>query len=200
MSTRGVIGLRYNGVDKISYNHFDSYLSQLGLHFLKALRGRNRQDLVEAYARMQLVGNETLPTPEQVENCRRYVEIPAASGATDSWFTLLRNAQGRADLWFSGLPFMVSAGDFLKDSLFCEWAYLLNLDEDVVEIYRGHNKDPDAPGRYAALPEDAAYKGVALVKRIPLTDVLEGRFGEAELLAFDKQLHPEVRGGRSTGV
>lgn len=123
MSTRGVIGLRYNGVDKISYNHFDSYLSQLGLHFLKALRGRNRQDLVEAYARMQLVGNETPPTPEQVETCRRYVEIPAASGAS-----------------------------------------------------------------------------VALVKRIPLTDVLEGRFGEAELLAFDKQLHPEVRGGRSTGV
>jgi hypothetical protein len=32
--------------------------------------------------------------------------------------------------------------DFAKDSLFCEWAYLVNFDSRSVEVYRGFNKEP----------------------------------------------------------
>jgi hypothetical protein len=30
--------------------------------------------------------------------------------------------------------------DFAADSLFCEWAYLINLDNQTVEVYLGFNK------------------------------------------------------------
>lgn len=31
--------------------------------------------------------------------------------------------------------------DFIYDSLFCEWAYVIDLDKDRFEIYKGFNKD-----------------------------------------------------------
>lgn len=32
--------------------------------------------------------------------------------------------------------------DFAGDSLFCEWAYVIDLDKKVVEVYQGFNKTP----------------------------------------------------------
>lgn len=37
VSTRGIVGVRVNGVDKLSYNHSDSYLAGLGVNTLKTL-------------------------------------------------------------------------------------------------------------------------------------------------------------------
>lgn len=38
--------------------------------------------------------------------------------------------------------------------MFCEFAYILNLDTGKVECYKGFNEDPAAPGRYASLQRD----------------------------------------------
>lgn len=59
---------------------------------------------------------------------------------------------------------------FLYDSLFCEYAYIINLDDNTLELYEGFNKDADAPGRYAKYFEknDGGYYGVKLVRTISL--------------------------------
>lgn len=37
---------------------------------------------------------------------------------------------------------------FLKDSLFCEWAYEIDLDRKVVRVFRGFQKDPKKSDGY----------------------------------------------------
>ena len=68
--------------------------------------------------------------------------------------------------------------DFLYDSLFCEYAYIINLDECVLEFYKGFNKNPKANGRYAnntIYRDENSYYGVALIDTIPLKDLFEGK-------------------------
>ena len=80
---------------------------------------------------------------------------------------------------------MTDDHSFLLDSVFCEWAYIINLDTKELEVYRGWNEDPTAPGRYASLKEadwtrddgivvKANYYGVTLLTTIPLMDIRRG--------------------------
>ena len=69
---------------------------------------------------------------------------------------------------------------FLTDSLFCEYAYLINLDSNKLEVYVGFNLDPNAPGRYAKYTlyknDEKVYYGVALIKEFDLIDLFEGKY------------------------
>lgn len=70
--------------------------------------------------------------------------------------------------------------NFLKDSLFCEYAYIINLDNNTFEFYVGFNKNPNAKGRYAKYKIDnligEKYYGVKLKKVIPLNDIIKGKY------------------------
>ena len=69
---------------------------------------------------------------------------------------------------------------FLLDSLFCEFAYIINLDTNKLEYYEGFNLDPNAPGRYAKYTfyknDENVYYGVALIKEFDLIDLFEGKY------------------------
>ena len=69
---------------------------------------------------------------------------------------------------------------FLTDSLFCEFAYIINLDTNKLEYYEGFNLDPNAPGRYAKYTlyknDEKVYYGVALIKEFDLIDLFEGKY------------------------
>ena len=49
-------------------------------------------------------------------------------------------------LWYNppGLE-LYNNYEFAKDSLFCEWAYVIDLDNEVLEVYKGFNKTPLTP-------------------------------------------------------
>jgi hypothetical protein len=49
--------------------------------------------------------------------------------------------------------------DFAADSLFCEYAYVINLDKNILEIYRGFNESPlDSSERFFFLQERKAHE------------------------------------------
>lgn len=63
-------------------------------------------------------------------------------------------APGRADL------ILKNSLDFIKDSLFCEWAYVLDLDKMQLEVYEGFNDSPVPSGqRFSEMePEKPDYR------------------------------------------
>ena len=61
---------------------------------------------------------------------------------TDDWYCLLRHAQGDLNVYKNGLRYMIDNHDFIKDSLFCEYAYIINLDTKRLEFYVGFQKTP----------------------------------------------------------
>jgi hypothetical protein len=67
-----------------------------------------------------------------------------------------------------GVRELYNKKSFAGESLFCEWAYVLDLDKMVLEVYKGFNKGK-AKGRFARLKtDDDEYKQVTLIEVIPI--------------------------------
>ncbi|MFA7408397.1 MAG: hypothetical protein WCY93_11335 [Anaerolineaceae bacterium] len=71
---------------------------------------------------------------------------------------------------------LVDDEEFASDSLMCEWAYVLDFDLEILEVYRGFNKEQPR-GRYAHLKkvqysdDVPEYLPVTLDKIIRLADL-----------------------------
>ncbi len=57
-------------------------------------------------------------------------------------------AQGNLKAFNYGVRHIIDSQDFIQDSLFCEWGYVINLDDRTVEVYTGFQKHPDKKSRY----------------------------------------------------
>ena len=181
MSTRGAVGFRLNGVDKITYNHSDSYPSGLGQDVLDFLSGYFKKGTISGLKKkvnkIELIDAKVEPTLEQQERYKKYADTGVSSGKLSEWYVLLRNLQGSLkDFLDAGV--MNDGSKFLSDSLFCEWAYIVNLDDETLEVYKGFNEKPNGKGRYAknaVLPPPTEtgyqykYYPVTLKKTYPLS-------------------------------
>jgi hypothetical protein len=177
MSTRGILGFRISETDKVSYNHSDSYPDGLGIQVLGFIREVDDVELKEIAERIELINEDIPPTAEQIKICKEAgtVDLNVSTRSEKDWYCLLRNAQGDLESYRktaenpSPLPFMVDSSGFMTDSLFCEWGYIINIDTGNLEIYKGFNEDPEAPGRYASLRggENSEYYGIKLILELP---------------------------------
>lgn len=178
MGTRGAIGFRIDGVDKITYNHFDSYPTGLGAAVIAQVRAVVKEnklgDVIQNIRDLRVVDENADPTSDERSDYRRWSDSGVSTGR--DWYSLLRQAQGSLDVLMTGaLDVMLDGNSFVTNSLFCEYAYILDIDTEAdrfcLEFYTGFNKDPEAAGRYAALGNDK-YAGVALVAEYPLDQLL----------------------------
>lgn len=185
MSTRGAYGFRKNDQDKLRYNHCDSYpCDGLGEQLMEYIETKTNDDLSAQFDFLEEVGESDHPTREQWRICEdsSVIDLNVGERTEEDWYCLIRQIQG--DLSHQcppdGIPYYVSSNDFLKDSLFCEWAYIINLDTMKFEIYKGYNTKRRGEGRYAKLfhknekdnTGDQFY-GVVLIAEIPLDRVRE---------------------------
>jgi hypothetical protein len=151
MGTRGSIGFRIDGKDYLAYNHSDSYPSGLGTEFVAEVKKLIKdKKLAEKVRAIRLVKRGDKPTPADVEKLKPYTDLGVGNQSTSDWYCLLRNAQGSLKATIDS-GYILDNATFIHDSLFCEYAYILNLDTGNVEFYKGFNKDRKAAGRYAAI-------------------------------------------------
>lgn len=155
MGTRGVFGFVHNGIEKLTYNHWDSYPDGLGLDLLRWLRKADLDALPALIDALEPVPSGE-PTEEDLAKYAKYHDPGVDSGR--SWYSLLRHTQGNPGLILeSGL--YSDDSKFPLDSLFCEWAYVVDLDAGVFEVYRGFRKTPPTEGRWAGRTDTLDHRG-----------------------------------------
>jgi hypothetical protein len=192
MGTRGAVGFRVDGVDRVVYNHSDSYPEGLGhstLEFVVEQNVNHRGNLVPALAeqarKMIPVEEDAVPTPEQIKELERFTDRTVNGGKVD-FYSVLRKTQGHLDLMLEARYYAGNEG-FLLDGLFCEHAYIINLDSGMLEYYSGfvtmeHADKADKLGRYwhadvlqkqreEAGGKPVEYGPVALCAEFPLGDI-----------------------------
>ena len=193
MGTRHLIAVQKNNEYKVAqYGQWDGYLSGQGNSILNFF---NQNDLEAFRAK---VDNCFFGTQDQINE----VYAPYTNG--DGWMTMEQsNAFKKSEFAHlsrdtgadildvivkSNGPLMLSDQiDFANDSLFCEYAYVIDLDKDILEVYQGFNTEPLPEGaRFTGVAkEDGDYQAVKLAASFPLANLPEN-FDELQ-----KELYPE---------
>lgn len=157
MSTRGLIGFRHNGQDFLTYNHSDSYPECLGVEALALTKSLIKEPGLK-WVRKMLEAVKTVapdsakPTPEDIQALQEYTNTCVGEQSEEDWYCLTRGLQGDLKEMLK-CGYMLVNNDFIYDSLFCEYAYIINLDEEVLEVYKGFNQGrPGEESRYVFDP------------------------------------------------
>ena len=150
MGTRHLIAVVKNNQYKVAqYGQWDGYPEGQGLEVLRFLKQKWKRDVFS-------VNVEQLSFLSDEESKRRWVECGADPDSSATTMEVA-NTFGRAypensrDTGAAVLEIIQNATEPLKlqdsiefasDSLFCEWAYVIDLDQNTLEVYRGFNKKP----------------------------------------------------------
>ena len=136
MGTRGAYGFRKDGKLKVTYNHFDSYPDWLGASIAEFIKSTSYDEIVEIYDRLVMVDEMSKPTAEQIEACKGYTNLHVGNANSEDWYCLLRESQGDLSAYKGddALIYMIDNASFLDDTLFCEYAYIIDLDDGTLEF------------------------------------------------------------------
>lgn len=172
MGTRGFVGFVADGVEKIAYNHWDSYPGGLGVDVLNWLRSADITEVHERARALRVVG-DTEPTDEDIASLSRFMDASVGRRKErPDWYQLLRHTQGKPALILEAGA-LEDASGFPLDSLFAEWGYLVDFDAGRLEVYEGFQQQPHGRGRFAGRVggEEEGYYPCALVQSWPLTEL-----------------------------
>ena len=172
MGTRSSYGFRSEGKDYLMYSQFDGYPTGLGLNLMEQLKYLTVCNMKTGVARLVAVDEDS--EPKDVLDNEEYQELfemfhQEVSKGTD-WYSFLRGSQQNISIYFTEekpLKYFIEANNFIHDSLFCEYAYIVNLDTEMLEFYRGYNTSINS-GRYTEMASGGEYKSCFFVGEIPL--------------------------------
>jgi hypothetical protein len=176
MGTRGTWGFVIDGRELLAYNHCDSYPEGLGDDVLKVARSMALDEMRTAVRALKVVGPEPQePTAEDIAALAPWTDLSVGERSTSDWYCLTRRMQGDLAATVKSGYFLATGLDWPADSLFCEWGYVIDLDAEAFEVYRGFQTEPHSAGRFADWTPTAHHVGsyypIGLVASYPLADL-----------------------------
>lgn len=120
--------------------------------------------------------------PDQSEKWKEFAPTMSRDVGADILQKIFYSTKEKIDL--------IDQFEFGKDSLFCEWAYVVNLDNNTLDCYSGFNqvKEKQAELWYIEKP-DGEYYGISFLKSYPFDQLPktqeEKNAWESELEKFD---------------
>lgn len=129
MGTRGLYGFIKNGTEKATYHHNDSYPEWLGKEICDFLKNMSDEDLSRLFDSIIVVP----------KGLRGDLELYKKMGKTGQKMRVTNDIS------------------FIRDSLYCEYAYLVNLDSRELEFWKGFQDTPTPDNRYGTSENDGYY-------------------------------------------
>lgn len=179
MGTRGLIGFKVDGKYSGYYNQYDSYPEGMGFDIVEFIKNRLlTKDNVDTMKRMvsnlEVVDSNDDPTLEDLSFYAEFHDKHVSNGK--DWYSLLRKLQGSKCLdaiFDCKLRHMFDDIEFIKDSLFCEYAYFLNFDNNTLDIYDGFQKQGQLLNPFGDTKDDNGYYPCRHVLSIPFRFILQ---------------------------
>lgn len=186
MGTRHLICIQQNNEYKVAqYGQWDGYPSGQGVDVLNFAKNLDKDLFI---CKLE---NVFSPTQEQIDGWYKdaghdggdWLTVTVASKFKESHPILSRDAgAGVLELILNSnhpLP-LISSLNFAADSLFCEWAYVNDLDSNTFEVFKGFNQSPlNQAERFANIKSNDSTDGyypVRLVKLWALSDLPDEEF------------------------
>lgn len=185
MGTRNMTFVVLGGAIKVAqYGQWDGYPSGQGSTILEFFA--SNPDM-KTFAKHLLAARQ--PTPEQTrawyveagdepDNDTGFINMTVADKFKEAHPSLDRDmgAEVLQYILETETPDLLLDMDFIKDPLFCEWAYCVDLDNNVLEVYSSWDMKPltEDEGRFGDYPLIAKYPLDALPDRDEFVAELEG--------------------------
>ena len=151
MGTRGAFGFKKNNKLKTIYNNFDSYYTGLGDYYISILKKYDNDYISKIFDNIVEI-NEIKLSPEIIFylsdfNSKigeelfdlNYIrkQFKDKKNNEDVWSDLFYGVNNYFEVYFTHkLKYMYTDNYFLKDTMFCEYGYVYNIDDENLEIYR----------------------------------------------------------------
>jgi hypothetical protein len=180
MGTRHLIAVMADGKYKIAqYGQWDGYPEGQGVTALEFLRtATNRKRLKAALKHCVWVTEAEIAATMKKLKVDEWMNEEQAAIYHSTYPLFSRNHGAEILRMVATTPKkarpirLYDSTSFAGDSLYCEWAYVVDFDKETFEVYKGFNESPlDKDERFAHLPEDTdqAWKPVRLVKSFRLS-------------------------------
>jgi hypothetical protein len=190
MGTRGLTVVIMDGKHRIAqYGQWDHYPTGQGATAMQFCRKHlsteeGREKFRKAVNRTEFADQERLDKLlKRIGISGEWMSMEQAERFKTKYPALSRDAGAKVlDLVLGGKKLLRDSIDFAAESLFCEWAYVIDLDACKLEVYEGFQKAPHKRGRFADM--DVSEKPVVGDKYYPV----------ALIASFDFDKIPKTEG------
>lgn len=183
MGTRGLTCVVVDGDFKVAqYGQWDHYLGGQGSDIATFIDSVDLEAFKKAVRECRFIDTdeynklwaEVLGKPISENG---WVTIEDSAKFSEKYPQLSRDAGGGVlKMILEGKRLLQDSRDFAGESLFCEYAYVVDLDNNTLEVYEGFNQGA-AIGRfkdYAAPRDEYAYSPVTLIGTFPIGEAVAG--------------------------
>lgn len=154
MGTRHLIVVQIDGEYKIAqYGQWDGYPAGQGTTVLNFLKTADLEAFKSKLRRLRWLSDEECSAVDKIKNWPK------------AYPWLSRDAGAKILAMVADHETPLALGNsiiFAEDSLFCEWAYVIDFDTGVLEVWKGFKKDAVADGRFPAAIGENGYGPIQL--------------------------------------
>lgn len=174
MATRGIKGFKLDGKYYGVYNYSDSCPQQLGKEMIEEARNALSHNSIEIAKR----------------NIRGLTQVDSEAFDEEGMYSRTQESEYLSNV-FSGKEntFHNEIG-FIEDSLFCEYAYIIDFDDKKLMLFDGFQEDPQENNPFGTDKNDSGYYPC---KHIDSIDVM--RDDALKLLYMDYGVDLEIEEG-----